>query len=44
MRMLRFVTLAVLAIAWLSFGAAAQTAGKVYRNGYLSISRFVPTA
>src|SRR4029077_4231728 len=37
MRMLRFITLAVLAIAWLSFGAAGQTAGKVYRIGYLAI-------
>jgi putative tryptophan/tyrosine transport system substrate-binding protein len=37
MRALRLSFVAVLAIAWLPFGAAAQTGGKVYRIGYLAI-------
>jgi putative ABC transport system substrate-binding protein len=37
MRILRFLTLAVLAVAWLPFEALGQTSGKVYRIGYLTV-------
>jgi putative tryptophan/tyrosine transport system substrate-binding protein len=37
MRMLRFITLALFALAWLTLGALAQTAGKTYRIGYLTV-------